>query len=318
VPADRWSADHLFLDQDGIPTIVEVKRSTDTRIRREVVGQMLDYVANAVIYWSSANLRLWFEQTCVTRGKEPETEIAETLGFDGAAEQFWEQVEANIRARQVRLVFVADVIPPELRRIVEFLNEELRSIDVLAVEVKQYVGQAQQALVPRVIGQTQTAVTRKARDGAARSGRRWSRPSFLDAVRSAHPAELESIEALLSWADARGLVVGWGSGRFGSFFPRIDEQDKSMWLFSVQRDEDGYARLVFELWRIKRKPPFDDGAGQRAMLDRLASALDTTISNDDLHAYPIASLGDRAAMNRVLGWCDWVLEELQRAERAGT
>ena len=35
--AGRWSVDHLFLDQDAIPTLVEVKRSTDTRIRREVV-----------------------------------------------------------------------------------------------------------------------------------------------------------------------------------------------------------------------------------------------------------------------------------------
>lgn len=43
----RWSVDHLFLDQDGIPTLVEVKRSTDTRIRREVVGQLLEYAANA-------------------------------------------------------------------------------------------------------------------------------------------------------------------------------------------------------------------------------------------------------------------------------
>ena len=49
---DRWSADHLFLDQDGIPTLVEVKRRKDTRIRREVVGQMLEYAANAVVYWS--------------------------------------------------------------------------------------------------------------------------------------------------------------------------------------------------------------------------------------------------------------------------
>ena len=31
--AGRWSLDHLFLDQDAIPTLVEVKRSTDTRIR---------------------------------------------------------------------------------------------------------------------------------------------------------------------------------------------------------------------------------------------------------------------------------------------
>ena len=36
--AGRWSLDHLFLDQDGIPTLVEVKRSSDSRIRREVVG----------------------------------------------------------------------------------------------------------------------------------------------------------------------------------------------------------------------------------------------------------------------------------------
>lgn len=48
--AGRWSVDHLFLDQDGIPTLVEVKRQTDTRIRREVVGQMLDYAANGVVY----------------------------------------------------------------------------------------------------------------------------------------------------------------------------------------------------------------------------------------------------------------------------
>ena len=45
----RWSVDHLFFDQDAVPTLVEVKRSSDTRIRREVVGQMLDYAANAVV-----------------------------------------------------------------------------------------------------------------------------------------------------------------------------------------------------------------------------------------------------------------------------
>lgn len=53
----RWSADHLFLDQDAVPTIVEVKRSSDTRIRREVIGQMLDYAANAVVYWPADRLR---------------------------------------------------------------------------------------------------------------------------------------------------------------------------------------------------------------------------------------------------------------------
>ena len=57
----RWSIDHLFIDQDAVPTLVEVKRSTDTRIRREVVGQMLDYAANVVAYWAGGQLRELFE-----------------------------------------------------------------------------------------------------------------------------------------------------------------------------------------------------------------------------------------------------------------
>ena len=41
--AGRWSLDHLFLDQDGVPTLVEVKRSTDTRIRREVASTFVTW-----------------------------------------------------------------------------------------------------------------------------------------------------------------------------------------------------------------------------------------------------------------------------------
>jgi hypothetical protein len=31
--AGRWSVDHLFLDQDAVPTLVEAKGRADTRIR---------------------------------------------------------------------------------------------------------------------------------------------------------------------------------------------------------------------------------------------------------------------------------------------
>ena len=62
--AGRWSLDHLFLDQDAIPTLIEVKRSSDTRIRREVIGQMLDYAADAVAYWPVEEIRARFERRC--------------------------------------------------------------------------------------------------------------------------------------------------------------------------------------------------------------------------------------------------------------
>ena len=62
--ADRWAVDHLFLDREGVPTLVEVKRSADSRIRREVVGQMLDYAANASLFWPVETIRDCFGATC--------------------------------------------------------------------------------------------------------------------------------------------------------------------------------------------------------------------------------------------------------------
>ena len=79
----RWSVDHLFVDQDAVPTLVEVKRSSDTRIRREVVGQMLDYAANGVRYWPVADLRSAFEATQRAVGRDPEEEIAELTNGEG-------------------------------------------------------------------------------------------------------------------------------------------------------------------------------------------------------------------------------------------
>src|SRR6266576_2895770 len=59
--AGWWSIDHLAVDQDAVPTFVEVKRASDTRSRREVVAQMLDYAANGSAFWLPEQLRAWFE-----------------------------------------------------------------------------------------------------------------------------------------------------------------------------------------------------------------------------------------------------------------
>lgn len=57
----------------------------------------------------------------------------------------------------MRLLFVADEIPSELKRVVEFLNEAMGDVDVFAVEVKQYVSDDDEAYVPRLYGQTEEA-----------------------------------------------------------------------------------------------------------------------------------------------------------------
>ncbi len=155
--ADRWSVDHLFLDQDAIPTLVEVKRSSDTRIRREVVGQMLDYAANAVVYWPVEQIRAEFEKN----NDNPERRLGDFIGDDSDPDEFWQRVKTNLQAGKIRMLFVADVIPQELRRIIEFLNEQMDPAEVLGIEIKQYVGESMRTLVPRVIGQTAEAEGKK-------------------------------------------------------------------------------------------------------------------------------------------------------------
>src|SRR5262245_32310617 len=174
---DRWSLDHLFLDQDAIPTLVEVKRSGDTRIRREVVGQMLDYAANAVVYWPVESIRAKFEEGCQQREADPAKELTAFLNEGVGAEQFWQWVKVNLQAGRIRMVFVADEIPSELRRIVEFLNGQMDPAEVLAIEVKQYVGQGLKTLVPRVIGRT-TEAERKKEATRRLKGNGTRRPSW--------------------------------------------------------------------------------------------------------------------------------------------
>jgi hypothetical protein len=135
-----WSVDHLAVDQDGVPTFVEVKRASDTRARREVVAQMLDYAANGSMFWTAEQLRSLFE------GRDPQgaTErLMELIGGSDAeavtaANAFWQTVGTNLREGRVRLIFVADEIPASLRRLVEFLNEQMPRIEVLALEIRQY------------------------------------------------------------------------------------------------------------------------------------------------------------------------------------
>jgi len=138
---DRWSLDHLFLDQDGIPTLVEVKRSSDTRIRREVVGQMLDYVANAVAYWPIETIRAKFEARCEEDGVGAQKVLSEFLAEGTQQDEFWQMVKTNLQAGKIRLIFVADEIPSELRRVIEFLNTQMDPAEVLAVEISHYAGE---------------------------------------------------------------------------------------------------------------------------------------------------------------------------------
>jgi hypothetical protein len=222
--AGRWSLDHLFLDQDGIPTLVEVKRS---RIRREVIGQMLDYAANGVVYWPVEHIRARYYGRHEDEASADRT-LLEFLGEDADTNSFWGLVKTNLQAGRIRMIFVADLVPSELKRVVEFLNQQMDPAEVLALELRQYVGEGLRTLVPRVIGNTAIAESKK---GEARNAsRKWDEVSFFDELARRNPEAVGVARALLDWSKTNASRVSWEVSSFVAVIELGDEKD---YLFRV-------------------------------------------------------------------------------------
>jgi len=76
--------------------------------------------ANGVAWWQGGTIAGAFQATCKECKVEPEMALSDFLG-DVEPVSFWNQVDANFQAGRIKMVFVADVIPRELARIVESL-----------------------------------------------------------------------------------------------------------------------------------------------------------------------------------------------------
>lgn len=297
--------DHLFLDRAGVPMLVEVKRATDPRIRREVVGQLLDYAANAAVHWPVERLRASFEKRCAERGRDPAALIAEHLGDDIDPDTLWEQTKTNLQAGRIRLIFIADQIPPRLRRIVEFLNEQMDPAEVLALEVQQFVGEGVKTLVPRVVGQTAGAQQRK---GAGSSeGRTWDEQSFfIDLETRRGAAEANAARAVHRWATDASRVA-YGSG---SFIAVIASGTGDHYLFRCRAD--GILEINFQY--LMRKPPFDDEAKRLDMLARLNAIPGVNIAPEHINKrppVPLVALTDAVALRQFLSVLDWAAAEIR-------
>lgn len=57
MPVGGGSLDHLFVDQKGTLTLVETKLFQNPESRREVIGQTIEYAANAIEFWAGGAAR---------------------------------------------------------------------------------------------------------------------------------------------------------------------------------------------------------------------------------------------------------------------
>ena len=309
----RWSVDHLFIDQDGIPTIVETKRSTDTRIRREVVGQILEYGANATLYWQINILRGKFEEQCESNGIDPEQCILEFTN-DIDPDEFWTNVETNLKIGNLRMIILADEIPTELKRIVEFLNEQMKPAEILAIEVKQFVGNNMKTLVPRVIGQTAEAQKNKSNTSKREP---WDEDRFFTKLYNVGQDEVNIAKQLLDWSKDRMSYIWWGDGKVeGSFVPTLVVDKIKYHLFAIR--SNGHIELYFK--HLLSRPAFQEEAKRMELLRKLNSLLEEDLPDEVITKLPKINLKVLNTQSKIQSFLDiyeWFINEVKNSTNRG-
>lgn len=148
-------ADVLMADADGLPVIVEVKLARNPGARREIIGQVIDYVATLT---SRTVDELNEDLSGVL-----ENAFRENCADEKEFKQVWRNFGANLRAGLARYILVLDDAPEDLERLVRFLA--LRSnLDIRLVVVSKYIAANQQVVfVPsNLINDIDTGVSCKA------------------------------------------------------------------------------------------------------------------------------------------------------------
>jgi hypothetical protein len=201
MPVGGWSLDHLFVDQKGTLTLVETKLFQNPESRREVIGQTIEYAANATEFWAGGAARqkateYWSNQI---PPKELDEVLQEEFGGDLDIEDLWRKVEENLRNGRIRLIIATDELRSEMRRMIEYLNKEMQNTEVLGLELRSYGEKSESlVLVPRLIGQTQSAIDRK----IVGSGNvKWTIDKLKAAYADLSDPELSRrLQKILDWA----------------------------------------------------------------------------------------------------------------------
>lgn len=276
----RWSLDHLFVTKSGVPVLVELKRAVDTRLRREVVGQLLDYAANGTAYWKAGRIAQSFAASMEEQEKDPEEVLASFLEGTMEPDSFWQQVDANFTAGRIKLVIVADTIPRELARIIEFLNEQMKA-DVRAVELSWFESDGGvTALTPRVIGETERAQTAKAARAALPPiGREaW----IAEHLGKFGPEAVKAAEVYINLVEEAGGHAEVTNAQ-GSLIAVFDLPSDTLYPMTLSRFGKGSVQLCLSY--LANRPAFADVAVRQALYDRLAEIVGP-LTTKTLNGFP--------------------------------
>jgi hypothetical protein len=279
---------------------------------------MLDYGSNAVVYWTPDAIHTSLTAQCASSGKTVEELLTDSLGLDtageSAVEHFWKQVETNLQAGNIRMIFVADSIPPEVKRIIEFLNKQMRPAEVLGVEVRLYTGgDGYELLIPTLIGRTAEAQAVKMTSPAGKP--KWDEDSFYANMKDRFDKNgevvVETVRNIVQWMCSKGIEAKFGgtSTDYGSMVALFKSGETIYRPFMIY----GYGTVEIRFEYMKEVGSFKRKERRLELLRRLNQIPGANLPENKVDSRPsikIERLIDQTQLNRFLDVWDWYLSEI--------
>lgn len=197
-------ADLLAVESTGRPVIVEVKLAKNSEARRAVVAQVLTYAA----YLRGMSIEeLEAGPLSASLTKMNQSTITDAVAAADQANAldrvaFGNALQESLRTGSFRLVLVLDEAPPELARLVAYLESVTDNLLIDLVTVSSYEIGGSRILVPqRVEGEPQTkssatTATTKVGDGQLSEGA----AAFAAAIEAGPTKARANADRLRTWA----------------------------------------------------------------------------------------------------------------------
>jgi len=271
-------ADVLVLHGDGELVITECKLASNPQIRREIVGQVIDYAS-----------RIWrmpmatFEAQWTQR-----TGISPFAEFGEQAAAVRERLATNLDDGRFTIVLAVDGINDDLRRMVEYLNSATRpEVQVLAFEVAHVRDGDVEILLPRVYGAELANAKARSSSTAQPS---WTTEQYLGWLSENDPELRDPMERLIQAATSAGWQVYNGTATSPSVILGCSVGGSPLWPVSLFTRPQ--TTVEIRIWQVAAS-----AANPAVLAERLAQIPGTSI---DLTAFALAGYRKKVTLSSSL------------------
>lgn len=292
VSVPSGAIDLLFIDKDGLLTILETKLVKNPEIRRTVIGQIIEY-ASYISQWTADDVYRIVNEYLKSNLDEAMQEMREGEFSD---EDFRSNIEQNLKNGKMRLIIAVDELSEPLRATVTFLNSYSK-FDILLLQVSSFEeSKTKKVLIPLLFGYATKG------GGAQPPKPKINEKIFFERCREGgHERAIELYFKVKALKESRGNnsdFINWGVSGYSyniawkdnpagvPIFVSSAGGSLSLWLYLIERSGEAGQKYLQNLrkiadfsskvddYRKHKEPGFSTDKMAEADIDAFISAIE--------------------------------------------